>query len=91
MAGALLKAQTVAVSPPNESVVTGGTKQYSVTVTGLTNNMVTWSVNGMPGGGGMYGSISASGLFSAPPAVPGNPAVTVRRPALSTRWSPKTP
>lgn len=51
----------VSVSPASASVETGKTQQFVATVTGTTNTAVTWSVTGS-------GSISASGLYTAPNA-----------------------
>ena len=52
-------AATVAVSvtPSSASVQTGGSQQFSASVTGTTNTGVTWSATG--------GTISSSGLFTA--------------------------
>ena len=49
---------SVSVSPASASLTTGGTQQFSATVTGSTNTAVTWSASG--------GQISSSGLFTAP-------------------------
>ena len=73
----VLRAQSIAVTPAHESVAINGTKQYTATVTGLTGNTVTWSVNGAMGGGGTIGSISSSGLYTAPFAVPSPPYVKI--------------
>src|SRR5205085_12614673 len=48
----------VSVSPTSASLQTGGTQQFTATVTGSTNTSVSWSANG--------GTISTSGLFTAP-------------------------
>ena len=47
----------VAISPISASVQTGGTQQFSATVTGTSNVGVTWSAAG--------GTVSSSGLFTA--------------------------
>ncbi|HEV2395746.1 MAG TPA: Ig-like domain-containing protein [Candidatus Sulfotelmatobacter sp.] len=58
------------VVTPNGAVLSpGGTQQFTATIQGLTNNSVTWSVDGIPGGNGSSGTISASGLYSAPSAL----------------------
>ena len=67
---------TVSVSPSTASVQTGATQQFTATVTGTTDPVV-WSVNGVNGGNATIGTISASGLYTAPAAVPSG-AVTVR-------------
>jgi len=48
----------VSISPTSASLFTGGTQQFTATVTGTTNNAVTWSATG--------GTVSASGLYTAP-------------------------
>ena len=52
---------TVAISPAGVSLWTGGTQAFQATVTGTPNTAVTWSVVEASGG-----SISASGLYTAP-------------------------
>lgn len=48
------------------TVTLGTTSQYTATITGSANTNVTWSVNGVAGGNASVGSISASGLYTAP-------------------------
>jgi hypothetical protein len=69
-----LVAQSVSITPGYVSIGVKGTAQYSATVTGLTNKAVTWSLYGLPG---VSGSISTSGLYTAPAAVPLVPVVIV--------------
>ncbi len=52
----------VTLSPASASAVTGANRQFTATVTGLTNTAVTWSVQE----GSAGGTVSASGLYSAP-------------------------
>ncbi len=70
--------QTVAVSvsPTSASVSTGQTQQFTATVTGNANTAVTWQVNNLTNGNATVGTISNSGLYTAPAAVPAG-AVTV--------------
>jgi len=49
---------TVTISPTSASLVTGGTQQFTATVSGSSNKSVTWSETG--------GSISTGGLYTAP-------------------------
>ena len=72
-----LAAQTITVSPTNDSVVVGNTKQFTATVTGLSSAAVTWSVAGVVGGSSVNGTISATGLYTAPMTPPGQNPVTV--------------
>ena len=73
LAGPALMAQSIAVSPTNESVVVGGTRQYVAVVSGLANTAVTWSVVG----GATNGSVDATGMFTAPMSVPSPANVTI--------------
>jgi hypothetical protein len=57
---------TVALAPASASVTTSGTAQFTGTVTGTSNTAVTWSVDGAAGGNATVGTISASGLYTAP-------------------------
>ncbi|MBL9174580.1 MAG: DUF1800 family protein [Verrucomicrobiales bacterium] len=73
-----LPAVTVTVSPATTSVVVGGTQAFVSTVTGSANTAVTWSVNGVNGGSAATGTISSTGLYTAPASLPATPTVTVR-------------
>src|ERR1700741_5150253 len=53
------------------------TQQFTATVTGSTNMAVTWQVNSVTGGDSTHGTISTSGLYTAPSAVPSPASVTV--------------
>jgi hypothetical protein len=57
---------TVSVSPQSASVSAGATAQFTATVSGTTNTAVTWSVDNVNGGNSGAGTISASGLYTAP-------------------------
>jgi hypothetical protein len=67
---------TVDVQPPTATLQTGATKQFTATVTGSTATPA-WSVNGVAGGNSTVGTVSTSGLYTAPAAVPGGGTVTV--------------
>src|SRR3989442_3085554 len=56
----------VNVTPATITVRTGDTQQFLATVTGTTNQSVTWSVNGTPGGDNTNGTISLAGLYTPP-------------------------
>jgi hypothetical protein len=63
----------VTISPTAATVILGATRQFSNTVSGTSNTAVTWSVT--PG----LGSVSATGLYTAPAArsTPASGTVTV--------------
>lgn len=57
---------TFGISPGSASLAQGGTQQFSATIQGLTNTGVTWSVDRVTGGNTTTGTISATGLYTAP-------------------------
>lgn len=68
----------VQLSPASASVAAGGTLRFTASVSGGGSAALTWSVNGVNGGNSSLGTISSSGVYTAP-AVPPSPAsVTVR-------------
>jgi hypothetical protein len=50
-------AVAVSIAPPSVTVQTGGTQQFTATVTGASNNAVTWTATG--------GTVSSTGLYTA--------------------------
>lgn len=68
---------SVAVSPNQVVLATGGQQQFTANVTGTLNTSVTWSVNGIGCVGGSCGSISPTGLYTAPSSVPPSSALTI--------------
>jgi sec-independent protein translocase protein TatA len=68
---------TVIMGPAAASVPPSGTQQFQATVSGATNGGIAWSVNGVDGGNSVVGTISNSGLYTAPGAVPAPNHVTV--------------
>lgn len=69
---------TVSIAPANPSVQTGNTLQFTATVANASNTAVTWQVNNVTGGAAATGTISNSGMFTAPAAVPNPATVTVK-------------
>jgi sugar lactone lactonase YvrE len=70
-------ALTVTVAPSSATVVVSALQQYTATVTGNANTSVSWFVNGVAGGNLTLGTISTTGLFQAPAAVPSPATVTI--------------
>ncbi|HEV2492118.1 MAG TPA: hypothetical protein VG204_03505 [Terriglobia bacterium] len=68
---------SVTISPKTATIAPSATQQFTATVTGATNTAVTWQVNGTAGGSSSAGTISSSGLYTAPSAVPSGNSVTV--------------
>ena len=67
----------VSVSPPTARVVVGSTQQFTATVTNATNTSVTWGVSGSGCSGSACGTITSSGLYTAPAHVPTPAQITV--------------
>ncbi len=67
-ATATIPAIVVTLSPGSGvSIPVNGTKQFTATVTGTSNTAVTnWQANGVEGGNSTVGTISSSGLYTAP-------------------------
>ena len=61
-------AVSVSITPTSATVASAGTQQFTATVTGSTNTAVTWTTND--------GSISSSGLYTAP-TVTANTTATI--------------
>ena len=68
---------TVTIQPTSASLFLGQTQAFQATVVGSTNTSVTWQVNGVAGGSAAAGTISSSGLFTAPAILPSGASATV--------------
>ena len=68
---------TVTISPTSASIRISKTVQFTAAVRNSPNQSVTWKVNGVIGGNATVGTISATGLYKAPSAVPSTGTVTV--------------
>jgi hypothetical protein len=71
-------ANGLSVSPGSAGVRAGDTQQFTATLGGVTTAAVTWSVNGVAGGSAAIGTISLSGVYTAPASVPNPNSVTVK-------------
>jgi len=67
----------VTVSPAAATVASGATQQFVASVQGSTNGCVDWSVNGTSGGDASNGTITSSGLYTAPLRPPSGASVTI--------------
>ena len=68
---------TVVLQPTQISVSLNQSQQFQATVTGTSNKSVTWFANGLAGGNASVGTVSPSGLYTAPSAMPSPPTITV--------------
>jgi hypothetical protein len=64
------KAIAVAVTPNTATVTIGQSTQFAAQVTNASDTSVTWKVNGVIGGNESVGTISSSGMYTAPGRVP---------------------
>ncbi len=67
----------IAVSPASAGVALGASRSFAATVSGTANTAVLWSVNGVAGGNATLGTVSSSGTYTAPAAMPASPSVTL--------------
>jgi uncharacterized protein (DUF1800 family) len=74
---------SVSLSPSIAGVPVNTTKQFNATVTNGNGLAVAWSVNGIVGGNTTVGTVSGSGLYTAPAAIPNPATVTVQASAGS--------
>jgi serine protease len=69
---------SVAVSPSTATLQAGsGTQTFAATVSNSSDTSVTWQVNNVTGGNATVGTISTSGVYSAPASVPSPATVTI--------------
>ena len=73
----LIPAPTVSLSPATANVFTGNAQQFTATVTNAGNTNLTWQVNGVNGGNTTVGTITSTGLYTAPSVVPSPAMVTI--------------
>jgi serine protease len=68
----------VAVCPDTDSVQAGGgSENFTASVANASNTAVTWQVDGVTGGNSQVGTISSTGVYTAPASAPANPTVTI--------------
>ncbi|MFZ1136681.1 MAG: hypothetical protein WAN69_17155 [Candidatus Korobacteraceae bacterium] len=66
----------VTVSPATANLQEGSTLQFAATVTNSSSG-VNWLVNGVAGGNSSSGTISSSGLYTAPVVIPSPASITI--------------
>ncbi|HET6655499.1 MAG TPA: hypothetical protein VFH57_04570 [Gammaproteobacteria bacterium] len=69
-------AQGVTVTPAEATVAAGATRQF--TATADDGSDITWLVNGVGGGNSTLGTISSTGLYTAPALPPAGGTVTIK-------------
>jgi hypothetical protein len=68
---------TVSVTPTAANVRAGAGQPFSASVTGTANQGVTWYVNGIVGGNATVGTITGTGVYSAPAILTNPNTITV--------------
>lgn len=68
-AAVTVQAVTITISPVSALLNPGATQQFTANLQGFSNSSVTWSVDGTVGGNSSLGTISSSGLYTAPSAI----------------------
>ncbi len=69
-ASAAVAVFTLSISPATATVALSAPEQFTATTPGLTNPTLSWSVDQIAGGNATVGTISSTGLYTAP-ATPG--------------------
>ncbi len=69
---------TVSVTPASTSVLLGNALSFTASVSGTPDPGVAWTVNGAPGGNATIGTITTSGLYTAPADLPTAASVEIR-------------
>jgi uncharacterized protein (DUF1800 family) len=67
----------VTLTPKTVTIGAGNTTQFQATVTGTTDNQVTWAVNAIPYGNTTVGTVDSNGNYTAPVNIVGLGSVTV--------------
>jgi uncharacterized protein (DUF1800 family) len=67
----------VTLTPKTVTIGAGNTTQFQATVTGTTDNQVTWAVNNVPYGSPTIGTVDGNGNYTAPVNIVGLGSVTV--------------
>jgi serine protease len=67
----------VALCPASVSVQTGRTQSFAATLANTSDSSVVWQVNGIDGGDATVGTISSTGVYTAPASLPPSGTVTV--------------
>ena len=84
-------AVALSISPTSANVIVGQSTSIFATLTGSTNTLVNWQVNGVAGGNATVGTITLSGLvvlYTAPAEIPSPATVTIK--AISQADTTKT-
>jgi Fe-S cluster assembly iron-binding protein IscA len=67
----------ISISPSSTQVPVGTKQQFNATVTGTSDTAVTWKLTGTGCSGSSCGTLSSTGLYTAPATVPASPQITI--------------
>ncbi len=67
----------LAITPSSANLKTGQSQQFSATINGTPVSNVNWFVNGIQGGNATVGTISPSGFYTAPAALPSPASIQI--------------
>lgn len=81
--GCATNSQAPVVSPTEAVVLAGQSVQFTASVNGAPASRLSWTVNGVPGGSAAVGTISSSGLYTAPQSLPSQSVSVTASPAIS--------
>jgi hypothetical protein len=73
----IISGVVITVSPSCNAIPSGTSLQFIASVQGTSNTAVNWAVNGVAGGSTMFGTISSTGLYTAPATIPSPSSVMV--------------
>jgi DNA-binding beta-propeller fold protein YncE len=76
---------SISVTPVSTTIGTGESFQFTAKITGSLGGGVTWSVNGVAGGNSNFGTISPTGNYTAPAALPSTNTVAIATTAGAVR------
>jgi hypothetical protein len=79
----------ISVTPSTASVAPSKTVQFTANITGTTNTAATWAVDGTQGGNTTVGTVSSTGLYTAPSTL-GTHTVTATSAADTTKSAQAT-
>ena len=80
------QSQPITIYPGAAGIPKGTSRQMSAYVP-LSPATVTWAINGVTGGNATYGTVTATGLYTAPPVIPPDNLITIR--VVSTAYPEK--
>jgi hypothetical protein len=91
-AEALTVSISVSVSPATQTLNVSQSQQFTATVAGATDQSVTWAVDGVAGGNSTIGTITTTGLYTAPgmPPSPNSVSITATSSADPTQSATST-